>query len=193
MAEREVLSPAELGREGEAAYRRGEAAAAERLFLAAAEAYHSAGQADMALEMQNNRSVALLDAGQAAQALELAAMCAAEFGQLGDRRRQALALGNQAAALEALNRLEEAESLYQQAADWLKQQGDDQTRLYVMQAISKLQFRRGQQLQALATMQAGVEGLKKPSLKQKLLKRLLRLPMNSLGVSRPTPPDDDSA
>ena len=191
MSEREVLSAEQLGREGENAYRRGDFGAAERSFLAAADSYRAAGQELMALEMQNNRSVVLLAAGRASEALQAAENCAEKFAEAGDVKRRALALGNQAAALEALKRLDEALLVYQQSADLLKRIGESELRLYVMQAISKIQFRSGRQLQALASMQAGVEGLKKPTLKQRLLKRLLRLPLSALGAAAP-PPEDGS-
>jgi tetratricopeptide (TPR) repeat protein len=106
----------------------------------------------------------------------------AVFAAAGDLRNQALALGNQAAALEALRRRDEAMALYQQSADLLKQVGESELRAYVMQAVSKLQFRSGNYFEALASMRLGLEGIRNPTLKQRILIRLLRIPMRSLGA-----------
>jgi tetratricopeptide (TPR) repeat protein len=95
-------------------------------------------------------------------------------------RRQGLALGNLAAALEANGRLEEAVELYQQSADVLKQAGEDQLRANVMQSLSAVQLRTGRQLEALASMSAGLEDIKHPNPKQSILKRLLRIPFRML-------------
>jgi len=45
-----------------------------------------------------------------------------------------------------------------------------------MQSLSALQLRTGRQLEALATMQAGVERIERPGLKNRLLKKILDLP-----------------
>jgi len=49
-----------------------------------------------------------------------------------------------------------------------------------MQSISALQMRSGSPLEALASMQAGVENANRPGLRQRLLKRLLSLPIRLL-------------
>jgi tetratricopeptide (TPR) repeat protein len=89
-----------------------------------------------------------------------------------------MALGNRGAALEALERNEEALIVYQQAADILQQAGEDQLRAQVMQSLSMLQLQMGRQLQALASMQNGIDGVERPSASQKMLEKLLNIPMN---------------
>jgi tetratricopeptide (TPR) repeat protein len=105
---------------------------------------------------------------------------AAIFAAANDLRRQGMALGNRAAALEALERPEEAIEAYQQSADVLEQAGEDQLRANVMNSLSMLQFRSGRQLQALASMQNGLEGVKKPSPRQKFLKQLVNIPFQMM-------------
>jgi chaperonin cofactor prefoldin len=105
----------------------------------------------------------------------------ATFDQAGDVLHQAMALGNWAAALEELDRLDDAAEAYQQSADLLKQIGEDGLRVHVMQSLSALQLRMGRQLQALATMQAGLEDVRRPTPKQLLLKQLLKIPFRLLG------------
>lgn len=177
-----ALNPSQLAKEARTAYERGAYESAAALYEAAARAYQAAGDGLQAAEMANNCSVAWLQAGEPAKALESAAGTDEVFATAGDIRRQAMALGNCASALEGLKRLDEAMAVYQKSADLLQQAGLGELRVYVMQAISKIQFRTGRQFEALASMQAGLEGLPHPSLKQRVLKRLLRLPLRNLGV-----------
>jgi hypothetical protein len=46
----------------------------------------------------------------------------------------------------------------------------------VMQSLSAIQLRKGQYLEAYATMGQGVMGIKKPNLTQRILKSLMKLP-----------------
>jgi tetratricopeptide (TPR) repeat protein len=178
----EVLTVQQLISEAQAAYHRGDYLEAARLFEHASQQYTHSGDELAAAEMANNQSVALLQSGNAQAALAAVGDTASLFAARGDIRRQAMALGNQAAALDALNRLPEALAAYQQSADLLHQIGETDLRAYVMQSISKIQFRTGRQMEALATMQVGVEGIQHPTLKQRFLKRLLRIPMRWMGI-----------
>lgn len=174
------VNPADLDKQGKQAYKKkayGEAAA---YFQQASIAYASQSDALMASEMANNWSVASLQAGDAQTALAAVEGTVEVFAEAGDLRRQGMALGNQAAALESLGRLDDAMLSYEQAAEKLKEAGDHDTRLHVMQALSALQLRTGKQLQALATMQAGLENASSISPKQKLLQKLLSYPNNFL-------------
>ena len=177
----ETLTPQQIAKEAQSAYKMGDFAGAAQSFEAARQSYLAASDPLMAAEMANNVSVALLQAGDPQGALQAVEGTAALFNEAGERKRQALALGNQAAALEALKRLEEAEQAYWQSAEILKALGETDLRLSVMQSISALQLRTGRQLQAVATMQAGVENLEKLTPKQRLLKRLLNIPMKMMG------------
>ncbi len=172
----EILTPQQLASEGQRAYQAGDYLAAAGHFEAAQEGYRLAGDPLRAAEMANDCSVASLRAGQARAALQAVEGTPPLFETAGDTRRQALALGNRAAALEALGRKEEALADYAQSAELLKQIGENDLRLHVMQALSALQLRSGRQLQAVATMQAGLNSLERPSPRQRLLKKLLDLP-----------------
>jgi hypothetical protein len=52
-----------------------------------------------------------------------------------------------------------------------------------MQSLSALQLRTGHQLEELATMQAGLDGLEKPNPQQRALKKLLQMPFKLFGGS----------
>lgn len=176
----ETLSPMQLAKEGQAAYEKGDFTSAANAFRAACEGYQINGDELAAAEMANNLSVALLQAGEAEQAWQAALDTDQIFERAGDVQRQAMAVGNQAASLEALGRLEEAIENYEKSAELLAQIGDLDTRLAVMQSLSALQLKQGRQFEALATMQSGLNGIKRPSPKQRMLKKLLQLPFKYL-------------
>jgi tetratricopeptide (TPR) repeat protein len=176
-----VLTPKQLTDEGQAAYRRGEYLAAGRAYEAAAQGYVQMGDVLKAAEQKNNSSVAYLKAGDAAAALRVVEGTPDVFSVTNDVRRQGMALGNYGAALEGLGRLKDALQAYRQSADLLENAGDDDLYAYVMQALSAMQLRTGHPLEALGTMQVGVEGIKNPTPRQQLVKKLLRLPFRFLG------------
>ena len=174
----EATSPQRLAKEGKSAYQRGDYQAAAQEFEAARLGYQAMDDELNAAEMANNCSVAYLQAGDGEAALAAVEGSETIFAQAGDLRRQGMALGNRGAALEALERNEEAIAVYQQAAEILQQAGEDQSRAQVMQSLSMLQLQMGHQLQALASMQNGIEGVEHPSVSQKMLKKLLNIPFN---------------
>jgi tetratricopeptide (TPR) repeat protein len=172
----EILDLQQLAEEGKAAYKLGDYERAARAFQAASQGYKTSKESINAAEMANNASVAFLKAGDAQAALQVVEGTAEVFAAEADIRRQAMALGNLGAAYEGVKRYPEAEEAYQQSADLLKQVGEDQLRLNVMQSLSNLQMRTGKHLQALSSMQAGIEDVNRPSPKQRILKKLLDVP-----------------
>jgi tetratricopeptide (TPR) repeat protein len=175
-----ALPPAQLAEMGLKAFHEKDFLRAEEAFSQAAEAYTLSGDELSAAEMANNRSVALLQAGRLDEALQAASGTAEIFSQANDRLRQAKALGNQAAALDALHRFVEAADYYKQSADLLKDLGELDLRAAVMQSLSTLQLRQGRHLEALATMDAGLDGIKHPNLRQRMVKKLLQAPFKLL-------------
>ncbi len=178
----DTLSPDHLASEGKRAYESGDFWGASRAFAAAAEGYASAGDALSAAEMANNRSVALLRAGDAHQALKAVDGTEAVFAAGGDTRRQAMALANRGAALEALGRSQEAIAVYQQAADLFKEIGEHDLRASLMQSLATLQLRKGNRLLGLGVLRAGLEEKPDPSARQSLIKRLLGWLFRFMGI-----------
>jgi tetratricopeptide (TPR) repeat protein len=176
----QVLTHQQLAKQGKSAYRHGDYLTAAQAFEAARAGYEAAGDELEAAEMGNNSSVAYLQAGENEKALQAAAGTAEIFVRAGDLRRQGMALGNLGAALEALERNQEALETYHQAAAVLEQAGEDQMRAQVLQSLSMLQYNMGRQLQALATMKSGLDGVKRPSPKQTMLKKLLNIPFEMI-------------
>ena len=171
----EKLSPQLLEKEGKAAYERADYIAAANAFAEAAAAYSAHDGPLNAAEMKNNQSVALLQSKQAQAALDVVSGTDAVFAAAGDLRRQGMALANQAAALEALRRRDEAIACYRTSAEILERAGAKDLRADVMRAGAGLQVRGGKMTDAVITMQSGLMGLEKPTLKQRILKKLLFL------------------
>ncbi len=176
-----AASPQQLDQEGKDLYQKGEFLEAALAFAAAVKAYQAADEPLLAAEMANNSSVAYLQAGDAQAALDAVVGTEQIFAAQGDLRRQGMALGNRASALDALGDVDSAGEIYQLSADILQQCGEHELRAHVLKSLSALQLKRGKQIDALYTMNAGLDGIKKPSLKQRILKNLLKLPMKYLG------------
>lgn len=176
----DTLNPQQLADEGQAEYSKGEYLSAARLYKAAADGFLASGNELVAAEMANNCSVAFLKGGNAEAALEAVMGTDIVFVNKGDILRQAMAIGNQAAALEKLKRLDEALSAYEKSAELLEEAGEFELRAYVLQSISSLQLRKGHYLEAYAKMLDGVMGLDKPDFKQRLLKSLMQVPFKFL-------------
>ncbi len=172
----ETILPSQLVMDAKKSYQMGDFMESAHTFEAAALGYLNSGDELMASEMRNNSSVAFLQAGEVESALHAVMGTEAIFAKAGDIRRQGIALGNLGAALEAMDRLDEAVDAYVQSADLLKQAEEADLRMHVMRSLSGLQLRTGRQIEALGTMQAGLADIDKPSLKQRLLKRLLNMP-----------------
>ena len=169
------MDPNNLARQAKSAYEKEDYAGAAQLFEQAAQAYDADGASLDSAEMKNNASVAWLQAKNAKHALAVLAGTVEIFDMAGDLRRQGLALGNEGAALEALNRNDEAAKKFVASAELLERSGDDQMRAEVMKALSALQVKTGKPVDAFISMQVGVAGVQNPTFKQRILKTLFRL------------------
>jgi tetratricopeptide (TPR) repeat protein len=176
----DVLDSQQLAQEGQAEYEKGNYRSAADLFKAAADGFSSTGDELSTAEMANNRSVALLRAGEARSALDSCFGTELIFERAGDTKRQAMAVGNQAAALEKLGRLEEAIQAYEKSAQLFAKVDEFELRAYICQSISELKLKQGHYLEAYAVMRAGVMEVNPTNLTQKLLKSLMDLPFKFL-------------
>ena len=142
-------------------------------FQEAARLYQAADQLVSAAEMLNNVAVVRLAEKDWDAALAATQGTPELFAQHGQRLRQAQALSNQAAAHDGAGRLDQAAALYEQAIDLYKELGDTENRAACWKALSSLQVRQDNKLQALASMQAGLNLQTELSPKEKTLKGLL--------------------
>lgn len=171
----EQSDPKSLSENADGVYQEGDFENAARLYGEAAAVFQSQGNQIAAAEMKNNQSVAFLQANDALAAYQAAAGTAEVFAASSDARRQGIALANEATALEALKRADQAIEKYLQSADAFKQADEEQLRASVMQAVAWIMLRRGKIFEALNYIRASVADLKTPTFKQKIMRGLLRL------------------
>jgi len=115
----------------------------------------------------------LLRAKQAQAALEAAQGTEKVFEKAGDARRQGIALANQASALGALKKFKDAIEYYEKAGVALEKANDGDLRAEVMQLLSALYLRRFKFYEAIVALQSGLSGVKNPTPKQRLMKKIL--------------------
>jgi tetratricopeptide (TPR) repeat protein len=181
----DIVSPDKLSNQASSLYKKGQYLESARTFQAAQQGYQERGEIINAAEMANNAAVAFLQADQPEAGYSAVKGTPEVFSSQGDFRRQGMAIGNLAAAAEALGNTQEAIELYQQAAQILSQVGEDQLRAATMQSLSMLQLKTGRQLQALASMQNGLNGVKHPTPKQSFIKKLLQIPIDMTTRGKP--------
>jgi tetratricopeptide (TPR) repeat protein len=169
------LSPQQSSQNGLAHFQAGDFKAAKDDFLHAIDGYNLLDDKLSVAEVNNNLSTVYLKLGDASAAWKVVAGSDVVFENAGDIRRQALALGNQAAVLEALGKLPQAVEKYESCADLLKQVGDRDNRAIVLQALSQLQLRMGRQLEAITNMQISLDNKPKLSLREQVLNKLLAI------------------
>lgn len=167
--------PHQLAEEGKRAFAAGRYAEAARLFEEASRGFTLGRDGLHAAEMDNNRSVALLKDNQPQQALDAAANTDKIFESHADVTKQAMALGNQAAALEALKRLNEALPLYERAAELFDQVGEKDMRALVLKSVAAIRLKQGKLNEAGMEMLGSLGAVEKPNLLQRFLKFILRL------------------
>lgn len=170
------LSPQQLADLGKDLYEQEDYAQAAEMFTLAERSYLTAGDALGAAEMANNRSVSLLQGGDYQGALDAVGTSDEQFAAAGDIRRQAMAIGNRAAALAELGDRAGAETAYWESARLLGEAGEKDMRASVLTAISKLQMKEGRYMEAIASMESGLDEGPKLSLRRRMLKRLLAIP-----------------
>lgn len=177
----ETSSPGRLESQAITAFQEGRLEDAIDGFAAARQAFLDKGNLEKEAEMASNLSVALLQAEQPQEALEVIKDIPTVFLNLGDMDRAALAYGNLGSALEACGDHDLAEVAYRHAIDLFTNLGDTEQHNYTLQALSRLQLRRGKPLEAVTTMQIGLDDQSNPNLRHRILRRLLRLPFRLFG------------
>jgi hypothetical protein len=167
--------PAKLAEDGKRAFQDRQWDRAADLFRRASEGFTLGRDGLMAAEMQNNLSVALLQGGKSAEALQAVQGTDQVFAGARDLKRQGMALGNRAAALEALKRGDEALADYEVAAALFKQAGEGDLLAMVKKSAAAIRLKRGQVGESAMHMIGSLEAKEKPSFFERILKFLVRL------------------
>lgn len=171
----DTLDPSTLAEQGRQEYEKGAYIAAANRFAQAAQAYANAQDELNAAEMKNNQSVALLQAGKAKQALEATDGTEEIFRKAGDIKRQGIAIGNRAAALEGLKKWDEALAEYDRAATILEQAGEGDMHSVVRKAAANLNLKRGRVVDSQMDVYDSLRLVEKPNFTQRIMKFLMRI------------------
>ncbi len=165
--------PDQLAEQGKQAYINKNFDEAADLFRQAAEGYTLGRAGLMSAEMRNNMSVALLQAGKRKESLTAALDTDQVFAGAKDLKRQGMALGNQAAALEALNRYDEAIEKYDLAAQLFDQVGEGDLKAMVMKSSAAIKLKTGKVTASAFKMMGSLEAKVNPSFFERILKFFL--------------------
>jgi tetratricopeptide (TPR) repeat protein len=168
-------NPITFAERGKIEYENGNYKAAADLFSQAAQAYAVVQDELNAAEMKNNQSVALLQAGKAKDALRATEGTEEIFGNAGDLRRQGIAVGNRAAALEGLKKWNEALAEYDRAATLFEQAGAGDMHSVVRKAAANLNLKRGRITDSQLDVYDSLRLVEKPTLTQRIMKFLIRI------------------
>lgn len=166
--------PAELTEQANQAYKNKKFLEAAELFNQAADGFKLKGSVLMAAEMKNNTSVAFLQAGKPQDALNITLGTDIVFGEAGDIKKQGMVFGNQAAALEALNRYDEAVTAYEHAAELFAQAKEGDLRAMVMKSAAAIKLKTGKITESTFKMIGSLDVKDNPSLFERVLSYLLR-------------------
>ena len=169
-----TIEPKQLVEQGKQAFAAKKYDQAASAFTEAASAYEALDDALNAAEMKNNLSVTLLQEGKAQAAYDAVTGTDEVFAQAGDVKRQAMAFGNQAAALEALKKNNLAIEAYERSAALFAEAGEGEMRSTVLQSAAMLKLKRGKVTDSALSMIGSVESAEKPNLIQRFLRFLLR-------------------
>jgi tetratricopeptide (TPR) repeat protein len=162
-------------------YESGQWAIAAERFREAQAAYKREDNEAKSAEMANNLCVVLLQDKRPKEALAAVEGTWDVFLAHGDELRAAQAYGNLGSAREASGDVTEAEEAYRRAAQLMEKAGAEDARAETLAALSRLQLKRGQPLDAIASMQSGLDGASRLSFGKRLLRKILDLPRRFLG------------
>jgi len=164
-----------LAEQGKQEYESGAYLAAARLFAQSAQAFASGQDELNSAEMQNNESVAWLQGGKAEDALRATEGTEVIFEKAGDLKRQGIAIANKAAALEALNKLNDALAEYNRAAEIFEKAGEGDMHSIVRKATAQLFLKKGYIGNSQLDVFDSLRLVEKPTFAQRLLKFFVRL------------------
>ncbi len=167
--------PIQYVEQGKDEYAKGNHIAAADLFAQAAQAYTDIQDELNAAEMKNNQSVALLQAGKAEDALHATDGTEEIFKKAGDIKRQGIAVGNRAAALEGLKKYQDAIAEYERAASMLEQAGEGDMHSVVRKAAANLHLKHGHISAAQMDVYDSLRLVEKPNFTQRILKFFKRI------------------
>ncbi len=178
MAKQDRHTADSLAEEGKSLYQAKKYLPAANSFSQAAEEYDALGESPLGAEMRNNQCVSLLLANKPRQALGAVQGTSSVFSEAGQMLNAGMALGNEATALKDLGENDLALEAFARAGEIFRSIDEEELYLQTMQSVSALKLKSRDLGGALFSMQKGIEGIEKPTWRQKILKKLLKIPDN---------------
>lgn len=169
-----TIEPKEVADQGKRAFQEKKFERAAELFDQAAQGFSLGRDGLMAAEMQNNKSVSLLQAGKAKDALDAVGSTDEIFAGAKDIKREAMALGNQAAALDALHRYDEAIKKYERSAELFAEAKDGDMRAMVLKSAAAIKLKTGKVADSALKMIGSLEAKDNPSIFERIMRFILR-------------------
>lgn len=166
--------PAQLAEQGKQAFKNKKFDEAAELFRQAAEGFTLGRAGSLAAEMKNNMSVALLQAGKPQESLNAVLGTEKIYEDMKDMKSQAMALGNQAAALESLHRYDEAIAAYERSAELFAEVGEGDLRAMVMKSAAAIKLKTGKITDSAFKMMGSLDAKDNPGFFERILKFFLR-------------------
>ncbi len=150
-------------------------------FGQAQERFAAEGKELEAAEMLNNLGVVHRLMQQWTEAQAALEEAQAAFARLGDREREAQALGNLGGLLASRGERLRAQEYLRRAADVFAELKDHQRRGETLLALGTQMWKSGDRRSGMATYEAGLLALERPTMQQKTLRGLVRLRTRLLG------------
>ena len=179
-----VASAQELKAEGLRLFQEGLYEEAVAKFRQAQEMFAGDGNEVEAAEMVNNLGVIYRLQGQWDEAIAALHQARVTFVRLGDRNREAQTLGNLGGLYAAKGQRDEAKECLRQAASIFAELGDAQRQGETLLALGVQTWKTGDRSGGLATYEAGLHTLQRPTASQRALRGLLSLRTRLLGGRR---------
>jgi tetratricopeptide (TPR) repeat protein len=150
-------------------------------FAQAREMFAAEGSETEKAETINNLGVVYRKQDKWKEAIAALEEAKAIFVRIGDRNREAQTLGNLGGLYADQNERDKAKECLRQAADIFAEMGDQEHQGETLLALGVQLWKTGDRSGGLATYEAGLQVLPKPTVKQKTLRNLLRMRTRLLG------------
>lgn len=150
-------------------------------FEHAREMFAAAGDEIEKAETINNLGVVYRRQDKWDEAIAALEEAKATFAKLGDRNREAQALGNLGGLYADKDERDKAKACLREAADAFAELGDKEHQGETLLALGVQLWKTGDRSGGLATYEAGLQMLPRPTVKQKTMRNLLRMRNRLLG------------
>jgi tetratricopeptide (TPR) repeat protein len=177
----ETKTAQEIKEEGMRLFHEGLYDEAAAKFERAREMFAAEGDETEEAETTNNLGVVYRKQDKWDEAIAALEKAKANFAKLGDRNREAQTLGNLGGLYADKNERDKAKECLREAADAFAELGDKEHQGETLLALGVQLWKTGDRSDGLATYEAGLQVLPKPTVRQKTVRNLLRMRNRLIG------------